>query len=65
MRSRPILPGMESFPSEIEDKFDQILKITRNIKFQDWSMHDLKKVLKSLKKGQSPDTMNFVNELLY
>ena len=64
MRPRPIFPGMENYQLRIENRFENILKITKDIKFQDWSMQHLDKVLKSLKNGQSQDTMRFVNELL-
>ena len=51
MRSRPILPGMENYQMEVEHRFDNILKMTKNIKFPDWNMQDLDKVLRSIKKG--------------
>ena len=55
MRSRPILPGMENCQMEVEHRFDNILKMTKNIKFPHWNIQDLVKVLRSIKKGQSQD----------
>ena len=63
MRSRPIKPGMEQYKNEIENKFQHILKATEINSYPDWTLDDLNKVLKLLKRKQSPDTMNFTNEL--
>ena len=48
MRSRPIKPGMEQYQSEVEKRFHEILEVTKNVKFPDWSLQDLSKVPKSL-----------------
>ena len=63
MRSRPIIPGFENHQKNIEDNFEDILKITKTNIFPDWNLNDLNKVLKSLKKNQSQDTMQFANEI--
>ena len=55
MRKRPILKKYQ--------KFSEILKITSKNKFSDWTIENLDKVLKTLKKSQSPDSMGLVNEL--
>ena len=63
MRSRPILPGLESYQKNIEREFQDILSITKENNFPDWTLQDLNKVLKSLKKNQSQDTMGLSNEI--
>ena len=63
MRNRPILPGMEDYQDRVEKQFQNILKSTKTLSIPDWTMHDLDKVLKSLKISQSPDRMELVNEL--
>ena len=63
MRSRPILPHLKNYQEEIESQFECILQLTKNRKFPDWSLDDLNKVLKTLKKSQSEDTMGIVNEI--
>ena len=63
MRSRPITPGMENYQFDIENRFEKILNITKKNTFPDWTLQDLNMVLKSLKNGQSQDTMNFANEI--
>ena len=50
MRSRPILPHLKNYQNEIESQFESILQITKNNKISDWSLDDLNKVLKTLKK---------------
>ena len=64
MRSRPILPHLKNYQQEIESRFENILRITKHKKVPDWSIEELNKVLKTLKKGQSEDTMGIVNEIL-
>ena len=63
MRKRPLIPKFEEYNRDIENKFSNILKITKVNKFPDWSKQDLEKVLKSLKRSQSQDTMGVINEL--
>ena len=63
LRPRPIIPGLEQYKHEIESRFNDILKISNEVKFPDWNIRDLDKVLGTLKKGQSQDTMLFSNEL--
>ena len=63
MRNRPIIPGLEQYEENVNLKFQQILNRTKNVSIPDWTVHDLDKVLKSLKVSQSPDTMSLVNEL--
>ena len=64
MRSRPIVPSLVEYQVQIEKQFENILNITKDQKFEDWSIQDLEKVLKSLKTKQSQDTMGLVNEIL-
>ena len=63
MRSRPITPGLEQYQKDIEQKFQDILLITKENIFPDWNLNDLNKVLKSLKKNQSHDSMGLSNEI--
>ena len=63
MRSRPILPDLTKYQAEIESQFESILRVTKYKIIPDWSLEDLNKVLKSLKKSQSADTMGIINEL--
>ena len=63
MRKRPILPQYRSYQNEIEDKFANVLKITQQNRCPDWTLSDLDKVLKTLKRSQSQDSMGLVNEL--
>ena len=63
MRSRPIMPNMEKYKKDIDSQLESILNLTRLKKIPDWSITDLDKVLGTLKKRQSEDTMGLVNEL--
>ena len=63
MRPRPIIPGMEGYQENVEKEFQDMLNITKGNCFPDWNLDDLNKVLKSLKKNQSHDTMGFTNEI--
>ena len=57
------MSNLKNYQIEIEKKFQRILKVTQNVKYPDWSIGDLDKVLKTLKKSQSQDSMEMVNEL--
>ena len=63
MRSRPLIPGFENHQKNIKENFEDILKVTKMNIFPDWNLNDLNKVLKTLKKNQSQDTMQFANEI--
>ena len=63
MRKRPMLSDFQEYQKNVEKKFYDILKVTKDNGFPDWSMKDLEFVLKSLKRSQSQDTMGVVNEL--
>ena len=63
LRERPIRPDLEQYKKEIENEFESILNSTTENKYQDWNSDDLKKVIKSLKKSQSPDALGMVNEM--
>ena len=63
MRNRPIAPGLEKYESDIKKQFLQILKKTKTVFSNDWTVQDLEKVLKSLKKSQGQDTMQVINEI--
>ena len=63
LRERPIRPDLKFYKEQIEKEFKSILKITAKNKFPDWTLTDLEKVIKSLKKSQSPDSFGIVNEV--
>ena len=63
MQKRPILNKFKKYESNIQSKFLSILDFTKQNKFPDWTLENLEKVLKSLKKSQSQDRMGFVNEM--
>ena len=63
MRKRPILPKFKNYENKIEKRFSEILKITKENQFPDWTLKNLETVLKSLKQSQSQDSMGLVNEL--
>ena len=63
MRSRPILPSLKNHQKIVEQNFEDLLKISKLNIFPDWTLHDLNKVLRSLKRNQSQDTMEFSNEI--
>ena len=63
MRKRPILQNLNEYAKDIENKFCDILKVTRKNNFPDWTIKDLDHVLRSLKRSQSQDTMGVINEL--
>ena len=46
-----------------KNRFQEALKITSKNRAPDWKIEDLEKVLKSLKRSQSQDSMGTVNEL--
>ena len=63
MRQRPILPSLKSYQKTVEEDFYELLKISKMNKSPDWTLDDLNKVLRSLKRNQSQDTMEFSNEI--
>ena len=63
MRSRPILPNLKSHQKIVEQHFYELLQISKFNKFPDWTLDNLNKVLRSLKRKQSQDTMEFANEI--
>ena len=63
LRNRPIMPGMEDHQRYVESELQRILSETADVNILDWTMHDLERVLCKLKKNQSQDTMNMVNEI--
>ena len=63
MRSRPIMTKFRSYEANIEKKFKEALLVTKGMIFPDWTICDLERVLKSLKRNQSQDTFELVNEL--
>ena len=63
MRNRPIVPGLENYECDIKSQMNRILNTTKDVLSPDWSYNDLEKVLRSLKPGQSQDTMQIANEL--
>ena len=52
------MSNLEMYKQEVESQLESILNITRHKKIPDWSMTDLDKVLRTLKKSQSEDTMS-------
>ena len=63
MRKRPILSKFKDYENKIENKFSEILDLISKNQFPDWTLANLEKVLNSLKKSQSQDSMGLVNEL--
>ena len=63
MRKRPYLPEHVKYEEEMNRKFVEILEISKRNTLPDWKEDDLEKVLKTLKRNQSQDTMEMVNEL--
>ena len=63
MRTRPILSKYKIYDSFIKNRFQETLKSTSKNRAPDWKIEDLEKVLKSLKRSQSQDSMGTVNEL--
>ena len=63
MRSRPILEQHKEYDEEVNKKFNAALKISKDVLMPDWKDVDLEKVLKSLKKSQSQDILEMINEL--
>ena len=63
MRSIPILEQHKEYDEEVNKKFNAALEISKDVLMPDWKDVDLEKVLKSLKKSQSQDILEMVNEL--
>ena len=63
LRQRPIVSELKQYENEIEEEFESLLEETKKVKTDDWSLEDLNKVLKSLKRKQSHDSNGLANEL--
>ena len=63
LKHRKIKPGLEQYQEMRESLFDlRRSEVMENIK-EPWTMEQLLKVLKSLKKGKARDPLNLVNEI--
>ena len=65
MRDRPILPELQSYEKEVNEKFKNVLQQTSKEKSPPWNMTELDKVLRKLKLKQSQDLRGYSNILFH
>ena len=63
MRNRPMKADLEELKDLIEELFDIRLKLASKKKSEPWTMDDLEKALKTLKKDKARDPNGWCNEL--
>ena len=61
MRDRPILPELQSYEKEVNEKFKNVLQQTSKEKSPPWNMTELDKVLRKLKLKESQDLRRYSN----
>lgn len=63
LRSREIVPGLEKLQKLKEDLWQRRLEYLSKIKTPDWTMDQLSKALKRLKRNKARDPMGWTNEI--
>ena len=63
LRNRTIKPELRNLYDKKMYLFDLRVDVSRNIKSENWSIDDLTKVLKKLKKNKSADSIGLIYEL--
>ena len=65
LRNRPIRDGLEGLRNAKEKLSEKRLKLAKSKQTEPWSLSQLDKVLKNLKRSKSRDPHNFANEIFH
>ena len=63
LRSRPVRPDLLEFEGRKKMIFKMKMKLAESTKSPEWTMSDLDRALRDLKRNKSRDNEGFINEL--